>query len=1214
MATLSGTSVNDSLTGTSDPDLISGLQGRDTLIGAGGNDTIYGEGNVSPYVAGAGETGTQSFTTYRNNTWDVMYVYSYSASTGAITLVATVPPGTALTNQPVYTDSVRILGGAPGTGEYYQILKPVGTTADATYVLNPSLDIIDGGDGNDRILGQLGADTITGGLGNDTIDGGVGADNISGGDGADVITGGAGNDVLNGGTGADTISGGDGADTISGGGDNDYISGGSDNDRILADAGDDRVFGDAGNDTIWGGTGADTITDSLGDDSLLGEAGNDVIDGGVGNDVISGGADNDTLDGYLGNDTISGDGGADLIDGGAGDDSLSGGDQNDTIRGQTGNDIIDGGDGNDVIYGNSEGSDETAQQLIAGPVLNSPVNYPFTSTTDAVYTVNGVTYTVAGQFDTSGVTIISRVNADGSLTEVDRITYNSANGTVAQTSDTTNQLATQMQLDGVSTGVLGNGLAQPKIFDIGGKQVLFLTSRNGTGITAWDIGSDGLPDYTGGVNVGSSQNIIGTPEVYQSAQGGVNIYVVRPSGASGTPTIDVMQYDPASGNITQTTNLDFTAPAGTPVPQTASMGIVDGNAFLITGGTNSLSVFAIDAQTGALSFVETTPANLPTTIFGSPTVYDEGDGPVFVTNANTTGEEFVVYRLEPNGDLVEVDRVGGQGDFIYAQESYMDGKPVVVTVDPNSSVVRVFTLDDAGKAQLRAEITGFTTDSRPPHFVESDGKYYLVDPANGNRVELTLATSGTSDDDRIDAGLGDDLVYGGAGNDTILGNVGIDTLYGDAGNDSISGGDNNDLIDGGDGADRLYGDAGNDSISGGEAADLIGGGIGDDTISGDAGSDTIDGGAGADIISGGLGDDSIRGGTENDNITGGIGADALFGDAGNDTLAGNEGDDILDGGAGIDSLSGGAGNDTLTVSAGDTAGGGNDRDLFQFDTTGVTNGSIFTVDGGSGSTAAGDADDFDRLDLTGLTIVQGSINQTLDADGNSYSGTVDVTDSQGNVFTINYTEIEEPLCFARGTMIRTARGDVAVENLKQGDLVETRDNGLKPIFWIGSRILGAQILQNNPKLYPIRVRAGAFGQNSPARDLILSPQHRVLVRSRVAQRMFGENEVLVAVKQLLQIDGIDYVTDFDEVEYFHFLFDQHEIVYSNGAETESLFTGPQALKTVTKEQRTEILTLFPELADLDYTPQPARTLLSGRLGRKLSMRLHKNRRSLVEEA
>lgn len=56
--------------------------------------------------------------------------------------------------------------------------------------------------------------------------------------------------------------------------------------------------------------------------------------------------------------------------------------------------------------------------------------------------------------------------------------------------------------------------------------------------------------------------------------------------------------------------------------------------------------------------------------------------------------------------------------------------------------------------------------------------------------------------------------------------------------------------------------------------------------------------------------------------------------------------------------------------------------------------------------------------------------------------------------------------------------------------------------------------------------------------------------------MFGTDEVLVAAKQLLQLDGIDIATDVERVDYYHILFDRHEVMILNGAETESLYTGP----------------------------------------------------------
>ena len=97
----------------------------------------------------------------------------------------------------------------------------------------------------------------------------------------------------------------------------------------------------------------------------------------------------------------------------------------------------------------------------------------------------------------------------------------------------------------------------------------------------------------------------------------------------------------------------------------------------------------------------------------------------------------------------------------------------------------------------------------------------------------------------------------------------------------------------------------------------------------------------------------------------------------------------------------------------------------------------------------------------------------------------------------------------------------------------------------------------------------------------------------------------------MQIPGIDTAGAAQPVEYFHLLFDRHEVIVANGAETESLYTGPEALKLVSQAARAEILTLFPELATRDYAPSAARVLVSGRQARKLAVRHLQNRKPLV---
>lgn len=208
--------------------------------------------------------------------------------------------------------------------------------------------------------------------------------------------------------------------------------------------------------------------------------------------------------------------------------------------------------------------------------------------------------------------------------------------------------------------------------------------------------------------------------------------------------------------------------------------------------------------------------------------------------------------------------------------------------------------------------------------------------------------------------------------------------------------------------------------------------------------------------------------------------------------------------------------------------------------------------------------------------------------------------------------LDAPLCFTRGTMLDTPDGPRAIEDLAMGDLVITRDNGPQPVRWIGSRRITARQLDQWDNLRPIVIRAGALGDNVPATDLVVSPQHRILVRSKIAQKMFGTMEVLVAAKQLLQIDGVDvHETGDDGIEYFHMLFERHEVVYANGAEAESLFTGPEALKTVGAAALEEIYQIFPELMDASYEPIGARFLVPGRHGRKLASRHAQHGKSLV---
>ena len=106
--------------------------------------------------------------------------------------------------------------------------------------------------------------------------------------------------------------------------------------------------------------------------------------------------------------------------------------------------------------------------------------------------------------------------------------------------------------------------------------------------------------------------------------------------------------------------------------------------------------------------------------------------------------------------------------------------------------------------------------------------------------------------------------------------------------------------------------------------------------------------------------------------------------------------------------------------------------------------------------------------------------------------------------------------------------------------------------------------------------------------------------------------MLIPAIKLTALPGIYLDTTVPSVDYVHLLFERHEVIFAEDAPTESLFTGPEALKSVSEEAREEILSIFPELADLDYTPKAARLIPPGRRQKKLVERHLKNNRPLLK--
>ncbi|MEI4472221.1 Hint domain-containing protein [Frigidibacter sp. MR17.24] len=481
--------------------------------------------------------------------------------------------------------------------------------------------------------------------------------------------------------------------------------------------------------------------------------------------------------------------------------------------------------------------------------------------------------------------------------------------------------------------------------------------------------------------------------------------------------------------------------------------------------------------------------------------------------------------------------------------------------------------------------------------------------ATGDTLSGFEGVIGSNFSDTLTGSAGADLILGGGGNDSIAGGAGNDTIDGGGGADTLSGGEGNDTITGGAGSDRLDGGAGDDLLDGGDGSDIFtfGDATGQDTILGGddtlGSTDRIDGSgltigtaatftgsgsgtltnlsgttrfSGIELLRTGAGDDTIDARAEANGVTidAGAGGDLVQGGAGADSLEGGAGDDTLVGGAGADTLSGGAGNDLLVFGRGDVVSGGTGANSYLYDDT-VGGGGDVTVTGA----AAGASPTGNILSLGSATGYRKIVDATDPSTG-AISGRVILAD--GTV--ISYSGLEAVICFTPGARILTAAGERPVESLRIGDEVVTRDHGLRPIRWIGRRTVPAE-----GRLAPVRIRAGTLP--GLRRDLVVSPQHRMLHRGWRAELHFGASEVLAAARHMVDNRHVS-IEEGGLVTYIHILFDGHQVIYAEGAATESFHPGAVGIGTLDAPAREELFAIFPELrADPNSYGRAARPLL-----------------------
>ncbi len=238
------------------------------------------------------------------------------------------------------------------------------------------------------------------------------------------------------------------------------------------------------------------------------------------------------------------------------------------------------------------------------------------------------------------------------------------------------------------------------------------------------------------------------------------------------------------------------------------------------------------------------------------------------------------------------------------------------------------------------------------------------------------------------------------------------------------------------------------------------------------------------------------------------------------------------------------------VSSGQTVTFLNDDDTLALGTANAFSGTIDDF-------AAGDIIDLTAVSSSGahanmnystnvLTVTQGSHTYTFKFDPTeSFAGDFFhiSADNGGSGPGLDITENTSP-CYCPGTLIRTPDGETPVEDLAIGDQVMTKSGTARAIKWIGRRSYAGRFALGRTDILPVCIKAGALAENTPARDLRISPNH--------AMYFADENGgVLIEAKDLVNGVSIVRADRVEKVEYFHVELESHDVLVAEGALSES---------------------------------------------------------------
>lgn len=1152
--TINADAGNDTVLGGAGNDIIDDWGGNDLVYAGSGNDRVdLSIGNDTIFMEDGDDT-VRVFDNAGNNSLnggtgnDLLDFTNFQSSSGATVTVGTDGSGSFS----------HFSGATTGTFTGFETIS--GTAFDDRMVAasNTSGIGLSGEAGNDVLIGGSGQDRIDGGEGDDFVDAGSGTDSVTGGGGNDVVFGDEGNDTVDGGAGNDTIYGGGGADSITGGDGNDRIFG--DNTTAAPVTVTNGNFA-TGTTAGWTVTGAGTFVDNQ---ALAFNAANNGF-GGTAQQTVATQIGFDyqlsfnTFENGLGlaSHTLV----AEVIDA-AGR----------VIGSQT---IIVNNGSNQVVtvnftattanttlrFSNPTSTGTLSTDVLIDNVTVTALPTPTTTGNDTINAGEGSDFVDAGGGD-------DLVIVDGTLAGDDTLDGGAGNDTLVLDPTDDRNLTVNMV-----TGIVADGAPGAQEFSnfenlvtADGNDSVIGTSganliRTQGGADTVDAG-DGNDTIEGGD--GNDSLLGGTGD--DSILGGAGNDTIIGGSPTTTPGPNLIINGSFEGGLA--INSFAYLANGTLAGWQSDSGIIEvqGNGFDGNTAASGTNWAEIDADTGVDNIFQdvTTPA---------------GESLILTFQAQ--------QRFSGSTESIEV----------------WFGGVLIDTITPATNTWQSYSYSVTSSGTDRLE------------FRELASQNNVLGPLIDN---VSLQQTFLSSDDTLSGGDGDDSILGEGGNDSLSGDAGNDTLSGGDGDDTLLGGDGNDTLIAGNNTglgDSLFGGAGNDrlvdsfwnaTLDGGTGSDLFELGYGNATViggedvgntdfdlidflpandavnivytgdeagtytdsDGDSGqfsqieaiiltnqADTVD--ASADtrgvVLIGNWGDDSLIGGQ---------GADFLDGGTGNDSIAGGDGADYLVGGTGSDTLTGGAGPDVFVVDDGGDI-------ITDFDTT-------TGIQGGG----APDQTDNDFVDLSAY------YNETTLAawnaanPGNTYLRPIDwlradhaddgalaevgglqIRGADGQPVNANqlYFENTGVICFASGTRIATPRGEIAVEDLAVGDLVTTLDQGARPLVWTGATARDWSRAPHPEK--PILLKAGCLGPGRPERDLIVSPQHRVLLSAP------GEaGGILVPAKSLLGQLGVRQMGGCRSVVYHHLMLDRHHVLISNGVLTESFYPGTMALRMMAPDQ------------------------------------------------